>query len=495
MAVHDGLSSLVWRGDPHGTGIRTANSWEDLRAGSGYITFEGNKSTMRDSADTIFAQATPPGRSAVAVIRISGAQAFAAAAAFGCDVPAPGRFAVVRLVDADGAPLDEAILLAMKGPRSSTGEDVLEIHAHGSMAVTATILARLGTLDGFRPAGPGEFTQRMFANGKIDLLGTEALADLIDAETDRQRLQAWRQRDGALHGPVEAWRSALVALSANLEALIDFADEELPLELLARINAETLQLATAIDAVLDDGGEGERVRSGVTVSLAGPVNAGKSTLLNRLAGRPVAIVSSQAGTTRDVVSVRIDLDGVPVTLMDTAGLRATSDLVEAEGVRRAESAAREADIVLIVVDPGAADWQEELARLKALVAGPHAVILTKRDNFDGDLPARPPESLFVSLREGGPEGDLEAVLGLLRQLVMPANSPDRQSIVTRARHRHALAVAASALRAAAACDMASAPELAAEEYRRAADSLGRVTGQIDVEELLDSIFSSFCIGK
>ena len=219
----------------------------------------------------------------------------------------------------------------MKGPRSSTGEDVLEIHAHGSMAVTAAILAQLGTLDGFRPAGPGEFTQRMFANGKIDLLGTEALADLIDAETDRQRLQAWRQRDGALHGPVEAWRSALVALSANLEALIDFADEELPQELLARINAETLQLATAIDAVLDDGGEGERVRSGVTVSLAGPVNAGKSTLLNRLAGRPVAIVSSQAGTTRDIVSVRIDLDGVPVTLQDTAGMRATSDLVEAEG--------------------------------------------------------------------------------------------------------------------------------------------------------------------
>ncbi|MEC9145493.1 MAG: tRNA uridine-5-carboxymethylaminomethyl(34) synthesis GTPase MnmE [Pseudomonadota bacterium] len=450
---------------------------------------------MRDSADTIFAQATPPGRSAVAVIRISGPRAFDVPAAFACRGPAPGRFALARLLDRDGTPLDEALLLAMKGPRSSTGEDVLEIHAHGSMAVSAAIMAQLGTLEGFRPAGPGEFTQRMFANGKIDLLGTEALADLIDAETDRQRLQAWRQRDGALHGPIDAWRAALVALSANLEALIDFADEELPVELLDRIGAETRDLAAAIEAVLDDGGEGERVRSGVTVSLAGPVNAGKSTLLNRLAGRPVAIVSSQAGTTRDIVSVRIDLDGLPVTIQDTAGMRDTADLVEAEGVRRAETAAREADIVLIVIDPGAAGWQDELARLGALVTGPHGVILTKRDMLDSDPAGRPPGSLLVSLRDGGPESDLEAVLGLLRRLVTPVNSPDRQSIVTRARHRHALAAAAAALHAAAACDMASAPELAAEEYRRAADSLGRVTGQIDVEELLDSIFSSFCIGK
>ena len=450
---------------------------------------------MRDATDTIFAQATPPGRSAIAVIRISGPRAFAVPAAFGCEAPAPGRFALARLQDQNGAPLDEALLLAMKGPRSSTGEDVVEIHAHGSMAVIAAIMDRLGHLEGFRPAGPGEFTQRMFANGKIDLLGTEALADLIDAETDRQRLQAWRQRDGALHGPVEAWRSSLVALSANLEALIDFADEELPTELLTRIGTETRQLASAIEAVLDDGGEGERVRSGVTVSLSGPVNAGKSTLLNRLAGRPVAIVSSQAGTTRDIVSVRIDLDGVPVTLQDTAGRRTTTDLVEAEGIRRAESAARDADIVLIVIDPGAADWREELAQLVGLATGPYGVVLTKRDRFEGDLSDRPPGSLFVSLRDGGPESDLEAVLDLLRKLVMPVNRPDRQSIVTRARHRHALVAAAAALRAAAACDMATAPELAAEEYRRAADSLGRVTGQIDVEELLDSIFSSFCIGK
>lgn len=450
---------------------------------------------MRDSADTIFAQATPPGRSAVAVIRISGPRALEVPSTFGCQAPAAGRFTLARLVDRDGNPLDEALLLAMKGPRSSTGEDVLEIHAHGSTAVTAAILAQLGRVEGLRPAGPGEFTQRMFANGRIDLLGTEALADLIDAETDRQRLQAWRQRDGALQRPVELWRAALVALSANLEALIDFADEELPPGLLARIADETRDLAAAIEAVLDDGGEGERVRSGVTVSLAGPVNAGKSTLLNRLAGRPVAIVSSQAGTTRDIVSVRIDLDGVPVTIQDTAGMRDTADQVEAEGVRRAETAAREADIVLIVIDAAIPDWGAELTRLKALVTGPHGVILTKSDRLSADLTDRPPGALLVSLKDGGPEADLEAVIRLLRDLVIPVNRPDRQSIVTRARHRHALGAAAAALRAAAACDMALAPELAAEEYRRAADSLGRVTGQIDVEELLDSIFSSFCIGK
>ncbi|MEC8552639.1 MAG: tRNA uridine-5-carboxymethylaminomethyl(34) synthesis GTPase MnmE, partial [Pseudomonadota bacterium] len=198
------------------------------------------------------------GRAAIAVIRISGGNAFDAPALFGCTVPPPGTFQIARLVDGEGARLDEALILTMKGPRSSTGEDVVEIHAHGSMAVTAAILRRLGAVDGFRPAGPGEFTHRMFANGKIDLLGAEALADLIDAETDRQRLQAWRQRDGSLHRPVDSWRGALVRLAAQLEAIIDFADEELPDDIAARIHADTRALAKAMESVLDDDHEGER---------------------------------------------------------------------------------------------------------------------------------------------------------------------------------------------------------------------------------------------
>ena len=345
---------------------------------------------------------------------------------------------------------------------------------------------------GFGLPDPASSRSGCSANGKIDLLGTEALADLIDAETDRQRLQAWRQRDGALHGPVEAWRAALVALSANLEALIDFADEELPVELLDGIGAETRDLAAAIEAVLDDGGEGERVRSDVTVSLAGPVNAGKSTLLNRLAGRPVAIVSSQAGTTRDIVGVEDRPRWRAGHVQDTAGMRDTADLVEAEAFRRAETAAREADIVLIVIDPGAAGWQDELARLGALVTGPHGVILTKRTCWTAIRRAGR-RSLLVSLGDGGPESDLEAVLGLLRRLVTPVNSPDRQSIVTRQASPCPCCSRRSARRRGMRHGLGT--ELAAEEYRRAADSLGRVTGQIDVEELLDSIFHSFCIGK
>ena len=458
---------------------------------------------MRDDSDTIFAQATPPGRAAIAVIRISGSRAFAAPALFGCKAPVPGQFRVARLIDADGSTLDEAVILAMKGPKSSTGEDIVEIHAHGSMAVTAAILRRLGQAAGFRPAGPGEFTHRMFANGKIDLLGAEALADLIDAETDRQRLQAWRQRDGVLHRPVEGWREALVRLAAQLEAVIDFADEELPGDIETRIHADTRVLADALGAALDDDHEGERVRAGVTVSLIGPVNAGKSTLLNRLAGRDVAIVSSQAGTTRDIVSVRIDLDGVPVTLLDTAGLRDTDDVIEAEGVRRARNAAREADAALLVIDSSAQGWQEELAKMQALAGSSQAALLTKRDRLTAesvpgvmaDLDRLGCAANLVSLENNENGGELEQVLDLLRGLVVPANRPETQSIITRARHRHALTRAMEALRAVAELDLASAPELAAEEYRRAADSLGRLTGQVDVEELLDNIFSSFCIGK
>lgn len=449
---------------------------------------------MTRGSDTIFAQATPAGRSAIAVIRISGPKAHEAPALFGAGCPAPGRFLVSLLHDRQGGLLDEALILAMAGPRSSTGEDVVEIHVHGSMAVTFSVLQILEQADGFRTAMAGEFTHRMFANGKIDLLGTEALADLIDSETDLQRQQAWRQMQGALYQPVSSWREEMIRLGGQLEALIDFADEDLPPEVERKLRDDTAALIIAIEGILDDGGVGEAIRDGVTVSLLGPVNAGKSTLLNRLAGRDVAIVSDQAGTTRDVVSVRIDLDGMPVTLLDTAGVRQTADEIEAEGVRRALDAAQQADAAILVLDVSNPGWQAERDRLRDLAPSRHSVLLNKRDLADqaeGGLAVADNECL-VSLTQ---DDAIDDVLVALRDLVVPVNRADGGSIITRARHRSALQHAVEALQAVLGHNFGTAPEIAAEDYRRAADSLGRLTGAIDADELLGSIFSSFCIGK
>ncbi|MDA9929948.1 tRNA uridine-5-carboxymethylaminomethyl(34) synthesis GTPase MnmE [Alphaproteobacteria bacterium] len=473
---------------------------------------------MSRSGDTIFALATPPGRSAIAVLRISGPAAHEAPALFGAKCPPPGHYALARLYDGDATPIDEVLLLAMRGPNSSTGEDVLEIHCHGSVAVTSYLLEHLSKAMGFVPAGPGDFTHQMFANDKIDLLGVEGLADLIDSETDLQRSQAWRQMSGALYRPVIEWRERLIRLGAHLEALIDFAEEDLPEEVEKSLRADADALKKAMEVVLDDGGFGERVRSGITLALLGPVNAGKSTLLNHLAGRDAAIVSAQAGTTRDIVSVRIDLDGIAVTLLDTAGVRDTENDIEAEGVRRALAAAKNADGALIVVDASLAGWRDEADDLTALCGGPYRLVLNKADkgvhpeasirpdasikdepSIDGSDEARQRQAgINVSLLDAPDNtlaSDNEPIINALRELVIPANNAGGASIITRQRHRHAIEETAAALTAAMAHDFATAPEMAAEDLRRAADALGRITGIIDVEELLGNIFSSFCIGK
>ena len=448
--------------------------------------------------DTIFALATPPGRSAIAVIRISGGSAHRAAAAFGASAPAPGQFRLARLKDGDGQTVDEALLLAMAGPRSSTGEDVLEIHCHGSSAVVQGLLQQLAALDGFRPAEAGEFTHRMFANGRIDLLGVEALADLIDSETDLQRQQAWAQMDGALRGPATEWREKLIALAARLETLIDFADEDLPPDVAADWGDRAQALATEMQAVLNDGQFGERVRNGVRVALLGPVNAGKSTLLNHLAGREAAIVSDTAGTTRDVVTATIDLGGVPVMLLDTAGIRETGDSIEAEGVRRARQAAQDAEAALVVVDGSRPGWRKEVANLQLLVPASSQIIVTKSDLGIAEMGQAddwPDGTLAVTLRGDGAEAASLAILDALYKLIVPANQADRASIISRLRHRHAIKAAVDGVMAACLHDLHTTPELAAEDLRHAADSLGRMIGVIDVEDLLDSIFASFCIGK
>ena len=441
---------------------------------------------------TIFAIATPPGRSAIAVIRISGPLAGDAPALFGAACPLAGQFSVARLV-LDQRVIDQVILLFMKAPFSSTAEDVCEIHCHGSRAVIDVLLARLGAEDGFAMAKPGEFIRRGFMNGKIDLSGVEGLADLIEAETATQLHQAWAQIDGALRAPVMAWRGELVGIAAQLEALIDFADEDLPASVEGALRTSAGDLQSALASHLDDGGAGELVRDGVTIALIGPVNVGKSTILNALAGRSAAIVSDEAGTTRDIIQIRLDLGGVPPTILDTAGIRDESGKIEAEGIRRSVEAARFAKLVLVILDGSDPAWPEARDKIDQLTSQPKFYILNKADR--GLSAANDAESGHIMSMSAKAPADIEKLIERLAKLLVPLNHADASVIITRQRHRHSLQEAHEALGRALAHDFQQAPEMAAEDFRVAAAALGRITGEIDVEELLGSIFSAFCIGK
>ena len=441
---------------------------------------------------TIFAIATPPGRSAIAVIRISGPLASSAPALFGAACPPAGQFSVVRLVLHQRV-IDQVILLFMEAPFSSTGEDVCEIHCHGSRAVIDVFLARLGAEKGFAMAQPGEFTRRSFMNGKIDLSGVEGLADLIEAETVSQLHQAWAQIDGALRAPVLAWRSELVGIAAQLEALIDFADEDLPASIESALRTSTGDLQSALAGHLDDGGAGELVRDGVTIALIGPVNAGKSTILNALAGRSAAIVSDEAGTTRDIVQIRLDLGGIPATILDTAGIRDESGKIEAEGIRRSVEAAGFANLVLVVLDGSDPAWLAARDKIDRLTSQPKFYILNKADRVLSA--ANDAEAGQIMSMSANDPADIEKLIERLAKLLVPLNHEDASVIITRQRHRHAMQEAHDALGRALGHDFQNAPEMAAEDFRVAAVALGRITGEIDVEELLGSIFSAFCIGK
>jgi tRNA modification GTPase len=441
------------------------------------------------SVDTIFAVATPPGRSAIAVVRISGPQAAQAPALFGTVCPEAGQFKLARL-SASSQVIDEALILFMQAPRSSTGENVCEIHCHGSSAVLSLVLEILSDATGFRLADAGEFTRRAFMHNKLDLLGVEGLADVIDAKTPKQLHQAWAQIDGYLRGPVARWREDLIALASQLEALIDFADEDLPQNVEVTLRQQTALLITDIVAIMDDQRAGELVRDGVVVALVGPVNAGKSTILNGLAGRAAAIVSDQAGTTRDIISVRLDICGVPVTILDTAGIRSAAGDIEAEGIRRTLDAARHADVVVLVVDAAAGNWQSEIAQVGGYINQPDLVILNKVDQgAPADVPA---EAMQLSAQN---DADITNLMQRLSRIIIPHNQAGTSALITRVRHRHALQQAHQSLSAGLQHDFYHAPELAAEDFRQAAMALGRITGDVDVEELLGQIFSSFCIGK
>ncbi|MBL6622376.1 MAG: tRNA uridine-5-carboxymethylaminomethyl(34) synthesis GTPase MnmE [Alphaproteobacteria bacterium] len=455
---------------------------------------------MTQIKETIYAMATPPGRSAIAVIRISGAFALQVPGLFG-QPPLAGRgMRYARLQDRQGAPLDEVLLLSFAGPHSATGEDVLEIHCHGSPAVLAGIIAILAGCDQLRAAEAGEFSRRTLLNGKKDITEIEGLADLIEAETDLQRVQALRQMQGALSLPAADWRGRILKLLSQLEALIDFADEELPPDLAEHLDQQADQLIGELTGALAGAGSGELVRQGVRLVLIGPANAGKSTTLNQLAGRAAAIVSDEAGTTRDIVELRLDVRGVPVWIADTAGWRQAGGKVEAEGIRRAQNAAADADFLVIVLDASAANWPEQLAELQGWGSAGKLVLLNKADQATAAEKARITahfeggelDWLMLSMQQDGAAAQLEKRLA---DRLIPQNISAADTLITRRRHATALSEACAALQAGQTHALASAPELRAEQYRRAADALGRLAGKLDVEELLDQIFSRFCIGK
>ena len=444
---------------------------------------------MSDAAETIFALSSAPGRAAVAVVRLAGPAAGPALAALlGGRLPEPRRAALRKLRDpADGELLDAALVLWLPGPGTETGEDMAELQLHGAPSVVAGVLEVLGRQPGLRMAEPGEFTRRAFDNGRLDLTAVEGLADLIAAETALQRRQALAVAGGALSRRLEAWRGRLAGALARLEASIDFPDEDLPEGLGAESLVELAAVGDEIAEALAGAERGERLRQGLRVVLVGAPNAGKSSLLNALARRPVAIVAPTPGTTRDALEVHLDLAGLPVTLVDTAGLRAgAEDPVELEGMRRAREQASQADLVLYLVDRscayGAGPPDLGVDRAVCLTVG------TKHDLPPGnDLKT----DLSVSSTTGeGLERLLEVLAARLRGRVWSDAAP--APLVTRARQRAALQETLAALRRAAT---AGAVELAAEDLRLALRGLGRVAGRVDVEELLDRIFRDFCIGK
>jgi len=438
---------------------------------------------------TIFALSSAPGRAGVAVMRISGPRAGDVLDAMAPPRPA-SRYAALRRVRdaASGEILDEALVLWLEAPRTETGEDMAELHLHGSSAVVKAVLAALGGCAGCRLAEPGEFARRAFHNGKLDLAQVEGLADLIDAETEAQRRQALAQARGALSAIYEGWRRQLLAASALVEAAIDFSDEgDVADDAVAQADGIVRALAEAIAAHLDDGHRGEILRDGFRVVLAGPPNAGKSSLLNALARRDAAIVSAEAGTTRDVLEVRLDLGGVPVIASDTAGIREAEGAVEQEGVRRALAHAREADLILWLNDAAAAP-----------VAPPPEIAARGDKYFQPvaskiDIPGAgiAPDGLAVSAHtRAGLDGLVARIAALARERVGSGEGP----AITRERHRQQLMSCMNALQAYMHGFM-NGHELRAEDLRTAASALGRITGRIDVEDVLGEIFGRFCIGK
>jgi tRNA modification GTPase len=445
---------------------------------------------MHPREQTIFALSSGRPPSAIALVRVSGPQSGMALQSLAGKLPTPRMATRGLLRDASGQPIDEAVVLWFPAPASATGEDVAEFHVHGGRAVLAALFGVLAGFENVRAAEPGEFTRRAFENGKLDLTEAEGLDDLIHADTDRQRRQALRQLKGVLGDKAGHWRTQIIEASALIEAGIDFSDEgDVPAEVIAPAAAKIKVLLGEIQQVLAAEGRSERLREGLVVAIAGPPNVGKSTLMNQLARREVAIVSPHAGTTRDIIEVQLDLDGYPVTVIDTAGIRETGDPVEQEGVRRARARAAEADLVLWLLDAQGGKIRHEGTAPVWIVRNKIDLDANEGDAVNRRRPGQAESDFAISASRGDGMAELIAALVAFTRDYFGSGE---SGLIGRARQRKLLQETAASLQRSMAV---VGEELAAEEMRTAVHSLGRLVGRVDVEDILDTIFKEFCVGK
>ena len=427
--------------------------------------------------DTIFALATAQGKAGVAVVRISGPLSFNVCERLSGVIPEPRSATLRTLKDENGEFIDQALLIGFRAPSSFTGEDVVELHLHGSIAIVRAIMRILADFEGLRLAEPGEFTRRALENGQLDIARVEWLADLIESETEAQRKQALRSLSGDLGRKAQVWRGDLIRAAALLEATIDFADEDVPVDVSPEVSDLLDKTLTTLRAEVSGVAVAERIRTGFVVAIVGAPNVGKSTLLNSLAGRDAAITSEIAGTTRDVIEVQMDIKGLPVTVLDTAGVRDTDDIVESLGIEKALQKASESDIAVFLTETGELPSKFEIR--------PHDIVLKSKGDKTSD-----PSAISGKTGQG---------VDLLNDNIYLYISQLAQNVgvATRERHRVALERAVENLMVAQEI-LSFGPdqyEICSEEIRSGTRALDSLIGQVDVESILDEIFSSFCLGK